>query len=105
MDRLRLNTGGTRRQGKNGGDGAHQSAARPTETAGPLPFPRGGVFGLTAAPVMEQIEDALSVARSIESTLDKMQRHLDELQAELDEPFVFPLMREDNPEDTRPLAA
>lgn len=105
MDRLRLNTGGARRPEKSGRENPAANGSPRSESVGPLPFPRGGVFGLTAAPVMEQIEDALSVARSIETTLDKMQRHLDELQAELDEPFVFPLAKSDNPEDTRPLAA
>lgn len=72
----------------------------------PLKFPQGGVFGLSMAPVLEQVEDALSIARAIERRLDTMQEQLNELEAELDDPYVFPLARlGQSPHDTRPLAA
>lgn len=103
MDRLHLNRSRTdghkSRRAKEGG-----AAVQPVR--GPLKFPPGGVFGIAAAPVLEQVEDALSIARGIEQSLDQMQARLDELQAELEDPMVFPFARfNDDPHDSRPLAA
>lgn len=104
MDRLHINSASRadgRKSRREKGSAASGAASR-----GPLKFPPGGVFGLTAAPVLEQVEDALTIARKVERSLDQMQTQLDELQAELDDPFVFPLSRfEDDPHGSRPMAA
>ncbi|MFM9957665.1 MAG: hypothetical protein ACKVZJ_06295 [Phycisphaerales bacterium] len=109
MDRLHLNT--SQSDGRQGKASAHsRSERKPTRptprTTGPLKFPPGGVFGIAAAPVLEQVEDALSIARGLEQSLDQMQARLDELEAELEDPFVFPFARlNEDPHDSRPLAA
>lgn len=83
-----------------------RAPARARSSRGPLKFPPGGVFGIAAAPVLEQVEDALTIAKGLEQTLDQMQQRLDELEAELEEPLVFPFARfNESPHDTRPMAA
>lgn len=106
MDRLHLDNS----NGEQTGGRRTSRAARPahagTAPRGPMKFPEGGVFGVGMAPTLEQVEDALTIARSIEMRLDRMQAQLHELEAELDDPYVFPFARLSNdPDDTRPMAA
>lgn len=101
MDRIPTNTS----DGK-AGAGHKTHRARPEPQRDVLPFPRGGVFGPASGASLEQIHDALTIARGLEHALDRMQSQLDELNAELDDPYVFPFAQlADNPDDTRPIAA
>jgi hypothetical protein len=111
MDRLHLDPSSSQqprpehRSGGRANADAHK-ARKDSSGRGPLKFPEGGVFGAAVAPVMEQVEDALTIARGIEQRLNQMQLQLNELEAELDDPYVFPLARlNTSPHDTRPLAA
>lgn len=102
MDRLHLDPSSQSQQPRS--ERAEKRERSPRR--GPLKFPQGGVYGVAMAPVLEQVEDALSIARAIERRLDTMQTQLNELEAELDDPYMFPLARlGQSPHDTRPLAA
>ena len=111
MDRLHLDPSSSQQprpeQRSGGRANADAHKARPdAPRRGSLKFPAGGVFGVAVAPVMEQVEDALSIARGIERRLEQMQVQLNELESELDDPYLFPLARLSvSPHDTRPLAA
>lgn len=105
MKQLRL-TPNTADQSSRTGRTALRRAVGSSKTRDVLPFPPGGVFGI-AAPVAERVESALSVARNIELALDDMQRRLDDLSSELDEPatFAFAAFAGGRDDDDRPAAA
>jgi hypothetical protein len=111
MDRLHLDPSSSQQprpehRSRGRADADTHKARKDSSRRGPLKFPEGGVFGVAVAPVMEQVEDALTIARGIEQRLNQMQLQLNELEAELDDPYVFPLARlSTSPHDTRPMAA
>ncbi len=114
MDRLQLHQGDSKQSTTSGAKGRSKKADRPTKnnrsssrSRDVLPFPQGGVFALVASNVSHRVETALEAARGIERTLDRMQSQLNELETELNDPYVFPLARigATDPNETRPLAA
>lgn len=69
------------------------SVARLDSDADALPFPRGGVFAVDAAPVGAPVGASVGGHRElvghIDSTLDALQAQLDELTTQVDEAYPF----------------
>lgn len=97
MDRLHLNPGEPK-------DSTTPRSRRSGSRRDVLPFPKGGVFGLVEGGP-DHVERALDRAREVEYTLSRLQSRIDELSAELDDPYLFPLAKLSAcPHDSRPAA-